>query len=349
MKKRPDNSQLQNYLSIISIVPAVISIMAYEFLDYMLYIIHPERTDYDPITGLGILIPMSLMMELFTYFFSRRLLKKTKRITTAINQIGNGDYSVSIDEKHMAPFSEVVSNLNHMSEKLQSVETLRADFINDFSHEFKTPISSINGFANLLLDSNVTDEERNEYLHIIANESARLAHLSEQTIMMSRLDTQTDIPNKKIFSLDEQIKQVIILLSKDWTAKKINMDVDLDPIMYYGNDSMMIHIWINLINNAIKFTPNQGTISITLKSDSSNNLPIIFKITDSGKGMNEEQIKHIFDKYYQAEKSHSSHGLGLGLSIVSRTVQLCGGIIQVQSKPNMGSTFNIRLGMYERN
>lgn len=340
MRKRPDNSHLQNYLAIVAIVPAILSIMAYEFLDYMLYIWLPERTDYDPITGLGILIPMAWMMELFMYFFSRHLLKKVNRLTDAINQVGNGDYNVTLDEKRMAPLTEVVSNFNKMTKQLQSVETLRSDFINDFSHEFKTPITSINGFAQLLLDTQVGPQEQQEYLQIIADESQRLSHLAQQTMMMSKLDTQTAIDHTKDFALDEQIKQNIILLSQDWSDKNIQMDVDLAPVTYNSDPTITTHIWINLLNNAIKFTPEHGKIGVHLSQDDSN---IICTICDNGPGIAKDQLTYIFNKYYQTDASHSSQGMGLGLSIVARTVELCGGEITVDSIPGEGTTFTVTL------
>ncbi len=157
-KLREQNSRLQNYFALLAIVPAVISIMAYEFLDFMLFVIRPERTDYDPVTGLGILVPMALMMELITFFFSRHLLKKVSRLTNAINSVASGNFNVTLDEKHAAPLTEVVRDFNKMTRELQSVETLRRDFTNNFSHEFKTPIASINGFAQLLLDTEVSGE-----------------------------------------------------------------------------------------------------------------------------------------------------------------------------------------------
>lgn len=240
----------------------------------------------------------------------------------------------------MAPFTEVVTNLNTMTQELQSVETLRADFINDFSHEFKTPITSINGFATLLLDTEVDDKTRNEYLKIIADESERLSHLAEQTILMSRLDSQTSIPDKVLFSLDEQIKQDIILLSNNWTSKNIDMDIDLASVKYYGNPSMMAHIWINLLTNAIKFTPEHGTIRIRCYKEQDN---IICSISDTGKGMTREEQQRIFNRYYQSDKSHATQGLGLGLSIVHRIIELCNGSISVTSTTGSGSTFTVTL------
>lgn len=334
------DSQLQNYFAILAIVPAVISIMAYEFVDYMIFILHPWRTDYNPLNGLGILIPMALMMELITFFFSRHLLKKVSRLTTAISRVAQGDFHVTLDETHAAPLKEIVRDFNKMVQELQSVETLRRDFINNFSHEFKTPIASINGFAQLLLDTEVSKEEQREYLQIISEESSRLTRLAEQTMMLSRLDSQQNIPDREVYSLDEQLRQTAILLSPAWSEKQIDLTVDMPPMSCYCNPALLSQLWINLLNNAIKFTPENGTISIFAHREGTN---LLVSIQDTGCGMTEEQLAHIFHRYYQGNRSHSSSGLGLGLSIAHRIVELCGGKIDVESKPGAGSRFTVTL------
>lgn len=318
----------------------MLSIIAYEFLDYMLYVLRPWRTDYDPLMGLGILIPMALLMELFTFFFSRHLLKKVNKLTTAINRVAQGDFFFTLDETHAAPLKEVVRDFNQMTKELQSVETLRCDFTNNFSHEFKTPIASINGFAQLLLDTEVSDEERREYLHIIAEESARLTQLAEQTMLLSRLDSQQVVPDKTFYSLDEQLRQTAILLSPAWSEKNILLDIDVKPLSYYGNPALLSQLWINLLNNAIKFTPRNGQISICAQQQGE---AILVSIQDSGCGISEEQLPHIFQRYYQGNRSRSCAGLGLGLSIADRIVKLCGGNIRVESAPERGSCFTVFL------
>ena len=235
---------------------------------------------------------------------------------------------------------DVAENFNKMTAELKSVHTLRNDFINDFSHEFKTPITSINGFANLLLETEVTEEERRQYLTIIAEESSRLSKLAEETLMMSRLDSQQNIIDQEWYALDEQIRQNLILLSKDWGAKLIEIDTDLNPVSYLGNPALMSHIWLNLISNAIKFTPGHGRIAVNLKESGGK---IYVSVADNGKGMTKEETSRIFNKYYQADASHATKGLGLGLSIAHRIVELCGGEIQVASTPGEGSTFTVIL------
>lgn len=339
-KHLDDVNKLPNYLAVAAIIPAILSIMAYELLAYMVTIAFSDAKPYDPIVGLGMLIPMALLMEFYTFFVSKVIYKKINKLINGINEVASGNYNVTLDAPKLKPLTDVAENFNKMTAELRSVETLRNDFINDFSHEFKTPITSINGFANLLLDTEVSEDERRQYLQIIADESDRLATLSRQTLMMSRLDNQQSIPDKTPYSLDEQIKQNIILLSRDWTAKKIDVGVDLFPVTYIGNADLMSHIWMNLFNNAIKFTPEGGEIDVSMHENTDS---IVVTISDTGKGMTEEETLHIFNKYYQADTSHATKGMGLGLSIAHRIVELCGGRIDVTSKPQEGSTFTVTL------
>lgn len=339
-KHLDDINKLPNYFSIVAIVPAVLSVMAYEFLDYMINVVFQKNPDYNPLIGLGMLVPMALMMELSTYFFSKVLYRKVSRLISAINEVAQGNYNITLDPKKAKPLTDVVINFNKMTAELKSVETLRNDFINDFSHEFKTPITSINGFANLLLDTEVSEEERREYLQIIADESERLSALSRETLMMSRLDNQQSIPDKKYYALDEQIKQNIILLSREWSAKKIDLSADLPPVTYYGNMNLMSHIWLNLLGNAIKFTPVHGKINVSMRQEPNQ---IVVLVSDTGKGMTDGEMVRIFNKYYQADPSHSTKGMGLGLSIAHRIVELSGGSIDVTSTPGCGSTFKVYL------
>lgn len=337
---RQDAGKFRNYMAIVAIFPAVFSVMAYEFVAYFSNIVFKHNPDYNPLEGLGMLIPMALLTEFFMFLFSSYTYRKMNLLIQGIHKVAQGDFHFTLNEKKAGPLREVAENFNKMTKELRSVETLRADFINDFSHEFKTPITSIHGFANLLLDTEVSEAERREYLQIIADESERLSALSRETLMMSRLDSQQTIPNKDSYALDEQLRQNIILLSPSWEAKKINFSADLEPASYTGDAAMMSHVWLNLLNNAIKFTPEGGSITVSLKKDAGN---LLVSVADTGKGMSEEVISRIFNKYYQGDASHSDKGLGLGLSIAARIVALCGGKINVTSKPGAGSTFTVIL------
>ena len=339
---KPQNN-IGSYFGLTAIAPGVLAVMAYEFVMFIYHLAWPDSGNYNPLFGLGIMIPMIFLSEFFTFFMSRALAKKTEKLADAIRRVADGDYSVKLNKKGMAPYEELVDDFNKMTEELSSVETLRKNFIGDFAHEFKTPIASINGFANLLLDSgdSLSEEEKQEYLGIIASESKRLTNMARQNMLLSRLDTTVELKDLEDFSLDEQIKQDIILLSESWSAKDIDMQIELEEYTYHGNPELTSHIWINILNNAIKFTPDGGTIKVILRKLDSGRA--LVTIADTGIGMDEETCRHIFDRYYQADASHASKGLGLGLSIVQRVVELCRGSIRVDSRPGEGTSFIVEL------
>lgn len=152
-----------------------------------------------------------------------------------------------------------------MSKELQSIQTLRSDFINHFSHEFKTPITAIKGFAELLREPDTTPEEREQYLQIILDESSHLADLANSTLLLTRLESQQFIAEKRPYPLDEQIKRCAILLSPSWEKKQISFTASLEPAEFVGNEELMRHVWINLLDNAVKYTPEGGEITVTLQ------------------------------------------------------------------------------------
>lgn len=346
MKKypKPDNQRLPNYFALVAIVPAILSIIAYEFIEYFRVVVWDDGTwQRTFLYGLGMLIPMALMTELVTFFFSCILSKRLNKIAEAMQKVAQGDFSIELKTEKLKPFRDIAIDFNKMTNELRGVETLRKDFINDFSHEFKTPISSINGFAKLLLETDVSEEDRRAYLEIIAEESERLATLAGNTMMLSKLENQTILSEMEDYRLDKQIRQNIILLSNAWEEKKIQMDVDLEEITYHGNADLMSHVWMNLLNNAIKFTPKHGIITVSM-AKKEDEIKICF--ADTGIGMSEEDRKRIFQKYYQADASHATKGMGLGLSIVYRIIEMCEGTITVDSTPGEGSSFTITLPAY---
>jgi signal transduction histidine kinase len=225
-----------------------------------------------------------------------------------------------------------------MAEELKSVKTLREDFVHNFSHEFKTPIASINGFANLLLDGDLTEEERAQILKLIADESARLSRLSESTLLLSRVENQQFIYEKKAFRLDLQLKECVIMMESQWAKKGITINSELTPITYNGDAQLMQQVWINLLSNAIKFTPQGGCVGVSV-SEADGKVKV--EISDNGVGISEEALPKIFDKYFQGSKKKD--GNGLGLPICKRIVGLSGGQIDVTSKVGEGTTFTVTL------
>ncbi len=279
------------------------------------------------------------IFELLQYRLVKRHLEK---VCNMIERLAHGNYGEKLKVTRFTVFKSLSNDINLLSEELKDVQMFRDDFVNSYSHEFKTPIASINGFAQLLLTDDTLDREtRKKYLKIIVDESNRLTTLAGNTILLTQLDTQKIITNKKLYSLDEQLRRCVIMFSNDWMAKNIEFDGDsISEITYYGNEDLMQHIWINLIHNAIKFTPENGKISV---SAAKKNGRIYVSISDTGIGMTPENAQRIFDKYYRENRNSTSKGLGLGLSIANKIVKLCGGKINVESQPGKGSTFTVEI------
>jgi len=282
-----------------------------------------------------------VLVPMITVLYRRRA-REVVTLSEAIQKVAAGDYSTRITEYKRAQIKPIYDDFNKMCAELESVKLLRNDFLNSYSHEFKTPISSINGFASLVLEKDMSEEEQKKYLKIIVDESARLSNLATSTILLSKLTAQSIVTDIEEYDLGEQLRECSVILSGKWLQKNMEFDVSLDHVMYSGNKEMMQHLWINLLDNAVKYTPEGGKVTVSVSEE---NGYAIVKIADTGEGMSKEVREHLFDPYFQGDSSHSRQGLGLGLSIVKRIVELCKGTISVRSKVGEGSIFTVILPM----
>ncbi len=270
-------------------------------------------------------------------YINHRSLQTSNKLIEGLNKVASGDYNAKIPYRSLDGFNAVYENFNKMTDELKSVKALREDFVHDFSHEFKTPIASINGFANLLLEGGLTAEEERKIIAVIADESARLSKLSETVLTLSRLESQQFIGESKTYRLDVQLKDCIVLLQRDWEKKELNISTELGPVTYTGDEDMIKQVWLNLLSNAIKFTPAGGDIAITLSAADGRAKVCI---ADSGTGIPEDALNKVFDKYYQVTPGN---GNGLGLAICKRICTLAGGEISVSSRLGAGSKFTVVL------
>ena len=268
--------------------------------------------------------------------------KPVKRLTRATKEVAKGNFDISVEYEAQDEIGQLTHNFNLMTKELKNMEYLRKDFVSNVSHEFKTPIASIQGFAQLLKTKDLTQEEFDEYTDVIISESARLSKLSENLLKLSRLEKQVIPPQDTEFSLDEQIRRTLLLLERDWSTKELNLDIDLDGVTYTGDEEMLQQIWINLLANAIKFSHPQGTLSVRLKGEKEQ---VRAEIADTGVGIAKDALPRIFEKFYQGDTSHSRDGNGLGLSIVKQIVESSGGSISVTSEEGKGTTFTVLLPM----
>lgn len=278
---------------------------------------------------------------IISYLVTRRPIKTAEEISRATKAVAKGDFTIRLNEKtSVSEFREMANNFNIMVKELENTEMLRKDFIENVSHEFKTPLSAIEGYTTLLQKKDLSEEKRREYIEKILLSTHRLNSLTGNILLLSRLENQEIEINKKEFFLDEQIRESILLFEEKWSEKHIDLDIQLCACKYYASEELLSHVWQNIIGNAVKFVPQYGAISVKLFYNQGN---VVVTVSDSGPGMSIETQKRIFEKFYQGDASRSTGGNGLGLSLAKRIIDLHEGEIFVQSEEGKGTAFMIRL------
>ena len=263
------------------------------------------------------------------------------KLGDAMRKVAGGDFSVRLDYSgRMRDVREVYDSFNTMVKELGNTETLQTDFVSNVSHEFKTPINAIEGYASLLQDNQLSDEQKNAYIDKIIFNTRRLSDLVGNILLLSKVNNQTISPKTSTFRLDEQVRQSILALESKWEKKEIEFDIDLDEIEYTGFENLLSHVWLNLIDNAVKFSPQNGQIRIRLKQLDG---CVTFSIWDNGLPIPEADINRIFNKFYQGDNSHASEGNGLGLALVRKIVSAEHGTISVSSSEDAGTEFIVVL------
>lgn len=298
-------------------------------------------------------LKLTIIVLIFSYVSSsalsivinRNVFMPLRKLTKLTKQVSEGNYDINTEGitnffTERTDLGTLVESFEDMTQELSSTEIFRNDFIHNFSHEFKTPIISIRGFANQLYKGDLTPEQQREFAKIILDESEHLANMSSNVLLLSKLESQEIVSDREKFSLDEQLRTCMLLLEEQWSDKNITIDMDLDEIEYYQNKDLLYHVWMNLFSNAIKFTLEGGTV--TVKCHTANDA-VFVAVSDNGIGMDENTKNHIFEKFYQGDSSHATAGNGLGLSLVKRIVEMMEGRISVESSPDKGSTFIVSL------
>ncbi len=270
----------------------------------------------------------------------KNIFRPIEQINEATKKVALGEYDIELETKREDEIGELTNNFNKMTRGLKSTENLQKEFINNVSHEIKTPVSSIEGFAKFLKDKDLTDEEREEYANIIIEEAKRLENLTGKILKLSKLNNQEIITNKQEIEVAEQIRKAISLLEPKWSKKDIKINVSLEEKIFLGDEDLIFQVWVNIIDNAIKFSNEGESIDIKVYEKDSN---INVEIKDHGIGMKEEELEKVYDRFYQIDRSHSKEGSGLGLAIVKRIVELSEGKIEIKSKENKGTTVIVKL------
>ena len=290
---------------------------------------------------LCIAVAIAAVAAVLSMLMSRVILAPVTRLSEASRQIARGEFELNLTYDGTIPeFQDTYQSFNTMARELKSIETLRSDFIANVSHEFKTPLTAIEGYAMLLQDHDLPKKDQAECAEKILQSAGRLSTLVSNILMLTKLEQQTGVVEKAPFWLDEQLRQVMVGLEPLWGAKDLELDLELEPLRYNGSEDLLYHVWSNLLSNAVKFSPQGAVLSVRLEKQEQS---VVFTVTDRGPGMSEDVQRHIFDKFYQGDHSRRQEGSGLGLPLAKRITQLCGGSISVHSQPGQGSTFSVTL------
>jgi signal transduction histidine kinase len=261
----------------------------------------------------------------------------------AMKEVAGGNFHVAMQsDSKLKEVRDIYESFNRMVKELGNTETLQTDFISSVSHEFKTPINAIEGYASLLQDHHQSPEEQETYIEKILFNTRRLSTLTGNILLLSKINNQSIRPQRTAYRLDEQIRQAIVALEQKWTEKNIDFDVELDKVTYSGYESLLLHVWSNFIDNAIKFDPQGGMICLRLRQTGDE---VVFTIDDNGPGVAPEEQKRIFHKFYQSDSSREMSGNGLGLALVKQIVEFSGGTVSVENLPEAGCRFTVRLPM----
>ncbi|WP_294750027.1 ATP-binding protein [uncultured Exiguobacterium sp.] len=286
--------------------------------------------------GIGIVITIGVAFIL-TWLAVTLVTRRIRSISEAAIEVTNGNYDVSIKEGGNDEIALLVENFNHMTEALRRNDHLAKDLVASISHELKTPIASIQGFSRLLQTEENSDK-RQQYLTIMEQESTRLSRLTSNLVRLSRLDHQTIIERKR-YRLDEQLRTCLLLLERQWAEKSLRLELDLPEVSVEWEEELMQHVWLNLLENAIRFSPESGVLEVTL-SEGKN---IRVTIRDEGPGIAEQDLPYVFDRFYQGEQSRANEGHGLGLSIVKRIIDLHDGELTIRNQSEQGAIVTVTL------
>ncbi|MGN1111062.1 MAG: ATP-binding protein [Oscillospiraceae bacterium] len=346
--KRQNPFRLVNRLGMKLMLLTFLIILAAELLAFTATIVIDMLTGGKSETTeiIGLVVASIIIGALLAFVAANAFLKPLSELVKATKRVTNGDYTIRLQSDMWTRYTvkelkELIADFNEMTEELQNTELFRNDFISSFSHEFKTPLVSIRGFARELYEGDLTEEQRREFTKIILDETEYLSVLSQNTLLMTSLENREIVTDKTRFSLDEQLRSCMLSLEPQWSEKNIEIDMEsLDEVDFFWNEHLLSQVWYNLFGNAVKFTEKGGTIRVECRK---NDDEIVVTVADNGCGIPGNALPHIFDKFYQADSSHATKGNGLGLSLVKRIVELCGGSVSVSSRVGEGTEFVVRL------
>lgn len=318
------------YIVVVIVSTVVLSVLQYSF-HFSMEI--PEI--------IYVLLLCAIMGSVITMFLYRRVLLPINKLSQAMENVSAGRFDIALKtESFIDEVQKLYHNFNLMVQKLAMTETLQTDFVSNVSHEFKTPINAIEGYATLLRGEPDLSPTQAEYTEKILYNTRRLSDLVHDILLLSKIDNQAIISKQEIYRLDEQIRQAIVYLEPKWSEKQIDLAAELETVHFKGNQSLLMHVWLNLIDNAIKYNPIGGSVRICLKTSEQN---VLVSVQDSGCGISDTEKERIFEKFYQSDTSHKDEGYGLGLALAKQIILIHHGYIDVDSGAAKGSKFTVVL------
>jgi len=336
---------LMLFFTVMVFIAMTITLVAAALLTYLLMRLGFSSEDVDTMTYDGgwvlylflISVPIGVVMS---WAVSKIPFKPVQDLVHGMNRLAAGDFTARVHPgrimKNVPAMTEVSDSFNKMAQELEGTEMLRSDFINNFSHEFKTPIVSIAGFAKLLNRGNLSPEQQREYLQVIEKESMRLSSMATNVLNLTKVENQTILTDESCFNLSEQLRSCILLLEEKWSRKELELELLFDEHEICANEELLKQVWINLLDNAIKFTPQGGMVQVKIqKLLIQSEIFYNISVTNSGCHIGPEHQEKIFHKFYQADESHASEGNGVGLAVVKKIVQLHDGAVEVHSENEM--------------
>ena len=268
------------------------------------------------------------------------LLRPVVRLSKAMKQVAAGDFSVRLKaDSQIQEIRDSYASFNLMVQELEATETLQTDFVANVSHEFKTPINAIEGYATLL-QGNTDETHQASYVERILLNTRRLSTLVGNILLLSKVSNHAIPLASSTYRVDEQIRQALLLLEPQWSSRNVDFDVELEEITWNGPENLMHHVWSNLISNAIKFGPENTVVQVSLHHTAGR---FVFSVRDAGPGVPEPERQRIFQKFYQLDSSHKQEGNGLGLALVKQIVDTCGGSIEIVAPEEGGSIFTVTM------
>ena len=320
----------------LGIIVNVFAVASYLVMVAIRYYYFDIKSDYFLVWSVAIYQTMGNLCGVVLAVVSAMLYRRMEKLINGLDEVAKGNLDVELSLKYSGEYKAIYENFNRMVKELKNADEQQKQFMKDFSHEFKTPINSVKGMAEYLAVNELPKKEEKEYLNIMAKEAGRLSQLSQNTLLLSKLENMELIQKKEKYRLDSQIRTCAILQLPAFETKYISLEVNLPEIWYFGNEELLDEVWTNLLDNARKYSSEHTTVFINGRKTEE---VIWIEVKDEGQGMDDDIVSHIFERYYQGDDSHETSGFGLGLSIVKRIVELSGGSIRVESRAGKGTSF----------